>query len=380
MNIVNRAGIPIVVALIGAVLGLTLVVSGSPSHVAAQSGSDPEAYITVVITDADDTVSWSDPDNCSSDYNLYLAVRPPSNDAETSRTHLGSVASGSNEATKAISHEIPLSPSGVTRLPKVEVELYCGENEANNLVSSTQIAMGAFNLREGTYSSAPLTALTISSGTLNPSFDRGINRYDAEVPTDTESITLESTVLTGYFTVFVKNPIWGVISGCWGGPLQGTCNYSYGNGTTTGIVLNDADDDTNGFQINLGRGENRLGIGINTGNVNNGAGHLYYLTVTVQNSSATGAPTISGTAQVGQTLTADTSEISDADGLDNVSYSYQWLSSRDTEIDGATSSTYTLQSSDNGKVIKVRVSFTDDAGYEESLTSEGTTAVVMGGL
>ena len=94
---------------------------------------------------------------------------------------------------------------------------------------------------------------------------------------------------------------------------------------------------------------------------------------------ATGAPTISGTAQVGQTLTADTSEISDADGLDNVSYSYQWLAD-DAEIDGATSSTYTVQSSDNGKVIKVRVSFTDDWGYDESLTSIGTSAVVLGGL
>ena len=97
------------------------------------------------------------------------------------------------------------------------------------------------------------------------------------------------------------------------------------------------------------------------------------------NNPATGSPTISGTAQVGQTLTADTSDISDPDGLTNVSYSYQWLAD-DTEIDGATSSTYTVQSSDNGKVIKVRVSFTDDGGSDESLTSEGTSAVVLGGL
>ena len=33
-----------------------------------------------------------------------------------------------------------------------------------------------------------------------------------------------------------------------------------------------------------------------------------------------------------------------------------------------------------GKVIMVRVIFTDDAGSDESLTSEGTSAVVMGGL
>ena len=92
------------------------------------------------------------------------------------------------------------------------------------------------------------------------------------------------------------------------------------------------------------------------------------------NIPASGVPTISGTAQVGETLTADTSGIADADGLSTVSYAYQWLAD-DTEIDGATSSTYTLQASDNGKAIKVRVDFTDDAGNAESLTSAGTSAV-----
>ena len=61
-------------------------------------------------------------------------------------------------------------------------------------------------------------------------------------------------------------------------------------------------------------------------------------------------------------MTVNTSGIADDEGLTGVAYSYQWLSSRDTEIDGATSSTYTLQASDEGKVIAVRVSFTDDAG------------------
>ena len=82
---------------------------------------------------------------------------------------------------------------------------------------------------------------------------------------------------------------------------------------------------------------------------------------------------------MGQTLTASTSGIADTDGLTNPSYSYQWLAD-DTEIDGATSSTYTPQASDNGKVIKVRVSFSDDQGNDESLPSEGTSAVVLGGL
>ena len=43
------------------------------------------------------------------------------------------------------------------------------------------------------------------------------------------------------------------------------------------------------------------------------------------NTLATGAPTITGTAQVGQTLTAGTTAIMDADGLTSVSYTYQWI-------------------------------------------------------
>ena len=53
------------------------------------------------------------------------------------------------------------------------------------------------------------------------------------------------------------------------------------------------------------------------------------------NSPATGAPTISGTVQVRETLTASTSGIADTDGLTNVSYSYQWIrndGSADTDI------------------------------------------------
>ena len=92
------------------------------------------------------------------------------------------------------------------------------------------------------------------------------------------------------------------------------------------------------------------------------------------NTPATGAPTIGGTAQVGETLTADTSGISDADGLDNAAFSYQWLAD-DTNIQGAANSTYTLAESDVGKAIKVKVSFTDDAGNDESLTSAATGAV-----
>ena len=96
--------------------------------------------------------------------------------------------------------------------------------------------------------------------------------------------------------------------------------------------------------------------------------------VPTPNTPATGAPTISGTAQVGETLTANTSGIADADGLSNVSFTYQWMAD-DADISGATGSTYTLTDSEEGKAVKVQVSFTDDADNEETLTSAATGAV-----
>ena len=96
------------------------------------------------------------------------------------------------------------------------------------------------------------------------------------------------------------------------------------------------------------------------------------------NTPATGLPTISGTVQVWETLTADTSDIEDADGLRGATFSYQWVSSdgtTDTDIQRATDSTYKLVADDAGTTVRVRVSFTDDAGNEETLTSAATAVV-----
>ena len=98
----------------------------------------------------------------------------------------------------------------------------------------------------------------------------------------------------------------------------------------------------------------------------------------VSNNPATGLPSIGGTAQVGGTLTADTSDIADEDGLSGATFSYQWVTNdgnSDSDITGATDFTYIPVAADEGKTIKVRVSFTDDAGNEEALTSAATTAV-----
>ena len=94
-----------------------------------------------------------------------------------------------------------------------------------------------------------------------------------------------------------------------------------------------------------------------------------------------GAPTITGTAQVGQTLTAVTTGITDADGLTSVTYTYQWIrvdGGTEADIASANSSTYVLDAADLGKTIKVKVSFRDDASNAETLTSAATATVTAG--
>ena len=96
------------------------------------------------------------------------------------------------------------------------------------------------------------------------------------------------------------------------------------------------------------------------------------------NTAPTGAPTITGTAQVGQTLTASTTGIADANGLTSPTYTYQWIrvdGTDEADIASANSSTYTLVDADLGKTLKVKVTFDDDASHTETLTSAATATV-----
>ncbi len=78
----------------------------------------------------------------------------------------------------------------------------------------------------------------------------------------------------------------------------------------------------------------------------------------------TALPTISGTAQVGDTLTASTGTWTNSP----TSYSYQW-NAGGTAISGATSSTYTLISSEVGNTITVTVTATNSLGSASATSS-----------
>ena len=97
----------------------------------------------------------------------------------------------------------------------------------------------------------------------------------------------------------------------------------------------------------------------------------------VENTPAEGEPRIDGIPELGQTLSVDTTAIADVDGLDHVVFQHQWLAD-DADIAGSTGATYTVVSGDVGKAISVRVSFTDDGGNEETLTSAPTVVTAAG--
>src|SRR2546422_8136329 len=96
--------------------------------------------------------------------------------------------------------------------------------------------------------------------------------------------------------------------------------------------------------------------------------------------SNTAAPTISGTAQDGQTLTANPGSWS---GTTPITYSYYAWRRCDssgancTLVSSASSQTYTLTSSDVGKEMRVGVTATNSAGSGWALSA--ATAVVATG-
>ena len=77
---------------------------------------------------------------------------------------------------------------------------------------------------------------------------------------------------------------------------------------------------------------------------------------------------------VGDTITVDTRRVSDPDGMSNARLRYQWLADYG-EIRGATRSSYAATEAVVGKKIRVKVTFTDDAGNEEILRSRATLKV-----
>ncbi len=217
---------------------------------------------------------------------------------------------------------------------------------------------------------ATLTALVLgdehgSAIALDPTFESGKTSYTASVGNAVAEITVTPELSDDDATV------------------------AYLDGSDSAIA--DADTGATGQQVALAVGPNTIKVKVTA---EDGATQTY--TVVVSRSG--GNPAIVGTAQVGHTLTAGKGEIDDAEGTtkaDNgdagYAYTYQWVrvdadgTSNPHDIGSATSNTYTLVAADEGKKVKVKLSFKDDADNVEERTSDawpasGTVAAGGGGL
>jgi len=91
------------------------------------------------------------------------------------------------------------------------------------------------------------------------------------------------------------------------------------------------------------------------------------VTLTVNLPTLTGTVSITGTAQAGQTLTANTNSLGGSGSI-----TYQWK--RGTTNIGTNSSIYTIQTADTGSTITVTVTRSDNSG---SVTSTPTTTIIL---
>ena len=93
----------------------------------------------------------------------------------------------------------------------------------------------------------------------------------------------------------------------------------------------------------------------------------FTVTMDATNDALSGTPTIDGTLAEGNTLTVNLSSITDADGRNDVGFTYQWQRSTDggntwSNIADATNSYYSLTRDDGLAKVKVEVTHTDLGG------------------
>ena len=189
---------------------LTLDANTTPTTVtiAAHEGATmPQRIIHMTVVTGDFgsagttfTITWEDEDEdagCSAGYNVYLDRAHRVEDGENvyqGLVHLGSAASHETRIVRTFTSV----QSGDSRF---DVKLYCG-TDSGTLISEVFIPSQGLASRErpksGTYSTKlPLTALSVSPGTLSPAFHRHTISYVvSDVPYENKRVTVNTVVGT----------------------------------------------------------------------------------------------------------------------------------------------------------------------------------------
>ena len=260
---------------------------------------------------------------------LKLAFDDGLEDAESLTLHVGDVSVGFPEHSAG--------DSSFT-LEGVDISWTDGETVAVRVSKPSAEAVST---------DATLASLTVEGALLSPAFDAGVAVYRAAVDAGVETVTVAATATDGGATVVY-------------GPAE------------------DADAELADHQVAVAEGETLVEVTVTAADWKTERSYRVVMVRAAANKAPAGLPIITGTPGVGEALTASADAVTDADGVVTATYAWQWLANggtQDTDIEGATGETYRLTAAELGKTLKVRVTFTDDKGTEETLVSTATEAV-----
>lgn len=228
------------------------------------------------------------------------------------------------------------------------------ENDGPTIVDATAIAADADG---GDFNLGTLTIDFTANGTANDRLDiRHEGAAPGQIGVSVSSVTYGGTVI-GTFT--------GGTSGS--DPLVITFNTNSSPAAAQALMRNVTYENVSENPSELSRSV-RFILTDGDGGISNSASQT--VNVSSLNDAPVDAPAVSGTPAEDQILTADTSGISDADGLGTLSY--QWYRNV-TAIGGATSATYTPGDADVGQQIRVDVSYVDGGGTPEGPLASAQT-------
>ena len=311
-----------------------------------------------------------------------LALKDASNNAVALSPAFASATTSYNTTVANSVSRIKVEPTANDSNADIE---YLDDSDATLPDEDTSTAVFDFDLNVG--SNVVKVKVTAEDSSTTETYTITVTRQAAAAASTDATLSAlalfdynsDGVTLSPAFAADVTSYTAAVANAHTGGELEATPNDS--NATVEFLDENDATITTVAQTGNVHSILPDFDIGENVFKVKVTAGdgtttRTYTVTVTrqaaVPNRAPTGQPTISGTPQVDQTLTASTSGINDADGLTGRVFSYQWVrvdGGDEADITGATSQSYLLTNDDQGLKIKVVVSFVDDRGEEESVSS-----------
>ena len=265
---------------------------------------------------------------------LKLGFDDSLDDAEALTLHVGAVSLG-----------FPANSGGDSSfsLENVDIAWTDGETLAVRVSKLSAVALST---------DATLASLSVDGATLSPAFDAGVLVYRAVA--DAETVTLAATATDGGAAV-----TYGPAEDADSALADHQVAVPDAGETLVEVTVTAADGTVRRYRVVVARAKD----GVNTA---------------PENIAPTGLPAISGTPKVGEALTASAAAVADADGTENATFAWQWLAhdgTDDKEIAGATGESWTPTGAQAGRTLRVRVTFTDDKGNEEVLTSAATEPV-----